>query len=75
MSGEHSLAGRRPTWVEIDLDRLVANYRAVNDHLPSGVTVMAVVKADGYGHGAVRVAGVDQHIVELVVVVNQGGLE
>lgn len=57
MSGEHALAGQRPTWVEIDLDRLVANYRAVSDHLPSGVTVMAVVKADAYGHGAARVAG------------------
>ncbi len=55
MSGERALAGQRPTWVEIDLDRLVANYRAVSDHLPSGVTVMAVVKADGYGHGAARV--------------------
>jgi alanine racemase len=56
MSVEQALAGQRPTWVEIDLDRLVGNYRAVSDHLPPGVTVMAVVKADAYGHGAPRVA-------------------
>ncbi len=56
MPAKSPLAGRRPTWVEIDLDRLVANYRGVRDHLPSGVTVMAVVKADAYGHGAARVA-------------------
>ena len=50
------LAGRRPTWVEVDLGRLVDNYRAVRDHLPPGVRVMAVLKADAYGHGAPRVA-------------------
>jgi alanine racemase len=57
VSAEQALTGSRPTWVEIDLGRLVGNYRAVTDHLPSGVTVMAVVKADAYGHGAARVAG------------------
>ncbi len=50
------LAGRRPTWVEVDLGRLVDNYRAVRDHLPPGVRVMAVLKADAYGHGAPRAA-------------------
>ena len=38
------------------MDRLVGNYRAVSHHLPPGVNVMAVVKADAYGHGAPRVA-------------------
>ena len=50
------LAGRRPTWVEIDLDRLAGNYQGVRDHLRPGVRVMAVVKANAYGHGANRVA-------------------
>ncbi len=50
------LARRRPTWVEIDLDRLADNYRSVRDHLRSGVRVMVVVKANAYGHGAARVA-------------------
>ena len=55
-TGDRAPVGNRPTWVEVDLDRLVGNYRAVRDHLPSGVRVMAVVKADAYGHGAPRVA-------------------
>ena len=50
------VAGLRPTWAEVDLDRLAGNYRSVRDHLRPGVRVMAVVKADAYGHGADRVA-------------------
>ncbi len=46
----------RPAWVEIDLDAVRANTRAVRAAAaPAGV--MAVVKADGYGHGAVPVSG------------------
>ncbi|HUD71733.1 MAG TPA: alanine racemase [Dongiaceae bacterium] len=45
----------RPTWAEIDLDRLAANLGAVRARL-SGPGVMAVVKADAYGHGALPVA-------------------
>jgi alanine racemase len=45
----------RPAWVEIDLDAVRANTRAIRAAAaPAGV--MAVVKADGYGHGAVSVA-------------------
>ncbi|HZG51836.1 MAG TPA: alanine racemase [Pyrinomonadaceae bacterium] len=43
---------RRPTWAEIDLDALAANFRAVRRSVGSEVRVMAVVKADAYGHGA-----------------------
>ncbi len=43
-------------WVEIDLDALLSNHRAVKKHLPAGTALCAVVKADAYGHGAVRVA-------------------
>ncbi|MFQ6605716.1 MAG: alanine racemase [Fidelibacterota bacterium] len=39
----------------IHLDRLVYNYRAIREHL-NQLPVMAVVKANGYGHGAVQVA-------------------
>jgi alanine racemase len=45
----------RPVWVEIDLDAVRANVRALVD-LAAPAVVMAVVKADGYGHGAVPVA-------------------
>ncbi|MFK4101381.1 alanine racemase [Streptomyces sp. NPDC019531] len=40
---------------EIDLDALRANVRALRAHAP-GAAVMAVVKSDAYGHGAVPCA-------------------
>ena len=42
------------TYVKIDLDAIGENFRAVQEK--TGVPVMAVVKADAYGHGAVQVA-------------------
>lgn len=48
--------GQRPTWAEIDLDALAANFRRVRERVAEGVKVMAVVKANAYGHGAVRCA-------------------
>jgi alanine racemase len=44
----------RRTRVEVDLAAIVANARAVRG--VTGTDVVAVVKADGYGHGAVAVA-------------------
>src|SRR5947209_16972580 len=49
---EFELAGRRPTWADIDLDALASNFRAVRERVGAGVKVMGVVKADAYGHGA-----------------------
>lgn len=46
----------RRTWAEIDLDALAANFRAVRDCTGEGAQVCCVIKADAYGHGAVRVA-------------------
>jgi alanine racemase len=48
--------GRRPTWAEIDLGALAANYHLVKDRVGPDVGVMAVVKANAYGHGAVECA-------------------
>ncbi len=45
----------RPVWAEIDLDAVRANVRTLAD-LARPAALMAVVKADGYGHGAVPVA-------------------
>ena len=42
------------THVTIDLDMISANFRAIQEK--AGVPVMAVVKADAYGHGAIQVA-------------------
>ncbi|HNW44648.1 MAG TPA: alanine racemase [Elusimicrobiales bacterium] len=39
-------------WVEINLKTLAGNARAIKKALNPGVAFMAVVKADGYGHGA-----------------------
>lgn len=44
------------TWVEIDLDALDYNFNCVKKSLPDNVKVLAVVKANAYGHGAVKVA-------------------
>jgi alanine racemase len=45
----------RPTWAEISLAKLRRNYQRVRD-LAGSRKLMAVIKADGYGHGAVPVA-------------------
>jgi alanine racemase len=42
---------------EIDLDAIRHNLRVVRERLPAGSGVIAVVKANGYGHGAQAVAG------------------
>jgi alanine racemase len=44
----------RPTWAEVSLGKLRQNFRAVQQHISSAVTVCAIVKADAYGHGAVE---------------------
>lgn len=46
----------RPTWVEVDLEAIAHNVRRVIEMVGQGVAILAVLKADGYGHGAVRVA-------------------
>lgn len=45
----------------VDLAAIRHNLRAVRGLVPAGVRVMAVVKAEGYGHGAVAVAEAAQH--------------
>jgi alanine racemase len=46
----------RPTWAEVSLGALRQNFRTVQRHIGSGVTICAVVKADAYGHGALECA-------------------
>jgi alanine racemase len=46
----------RPTWVEIDLRAFDRNVQSIVDRLEGGSKLIAVVKADGYGHGAVQLA-------------------
>jgi alanine racemase len=47
---------RRWAWAEVDLDAVARNIDALRSSLAPAVRLMAVVKADGYGHGAVEVA-------------------
>lgn len=46
----------RPTWLEVDLEATGHNTRLIRQVIGPGVALMAVLKADGYGHGAVKVA-------------------
>ena len=46
----------RPTWAEIDLEIISKNTSIFCDLLDDSVELCAVVKADGYGHGAAEVA-------------------
>ena len=48
-------AGHRPTWAEVSLDAIRENARALR-RLAEPAELMAVVKADGYGLGAVEAA-------------------
>ncbi|HKM28930.1 MAG TPA: alanine racemase [Anaerovoracaceae bacterium] len=46
----------RDTKVEIDLGVLAGNMRMIKDMVGDSVNLMAVVKANGYGHGALEIA-------------------
>lgn len=50
------LTNRQRAWVEIDLTALAHNVKALKNFLAPQTKLMAVVKADAYGHGAVIVA-------------------
>jgi alanine racemase len=45
----------RPTLVEVDLNRLAANFHAIRERV-APARVMPILKANAYGHGLLRVA-------------------
>lgn len=47
---------QRPTWAEIHLDNLLHNFRVMKEAVGRDVAIMAAVKADAYGHGAIDCA-------------------
>ncbi|HZD38119.1 MAG TPA: alanine racemase [Actinomycetes bacterium] len=55
MSRARPWPGVRPAWVEVDLDAIAGNLRQLAAEV-APAQLMAVVKADAYGHGAVPVA-------------------
>lgn len=71
-------------WLEIDLGAISNNARTITKHTGTGRSWLAVVKADGYGHGAVPVAkrvlanGADQLAVaslEEALTLRAGGIQ
>jgi alanine racemase len=50
------LAGRHRAVAEVDLEAIRHNVRRLMRDLPGGAVHCAVVKANGYGHGAVPAA-------------------
>ena len=55
--GIHTMIDQeKRTWAEISLGNIRHNYHAIRAQLPEGCRFLGVVKADAYGHGAVRVS-------------------
>lgn len=50
------------TWAEVSLKNIEHNYRTMRARLREGTRFLGIVKADGYGHGAVQVAGLLQKL-------------
>lgn len=46
----------RRSWIEIDLDQIKQNYFIYKNSLRSDAEIMAVIKADAYGHGDAHIA-------------------
>jgi alanine racemase len=46
----------RPTWAEIDLDALAHNFHAIKNQIGTDTKILAAVKANAYGHGAIECA-------------------
>lgn len=51
---------QRPAWTEIDLGKLRRNLQLIRADLPKHVRLMAVVKDEAYGHGALDAARIAQ---------------
>lgn len=46
----------RRTWAEVNLDAIEHNYKSIRSAADKNAEIMCVIKADGYGHGAVYLA-------------------
>ena len=43
-------------WAEIDLDALQFNIESIKNSIDKAAKIIAVIKTDGYGHGAIQIA-------------------
>jgi len=55
----------RRCWAEVDLNALRHNVAAIREHVGATVGIMAVVKANAYGHGVVELARELRYLVEM----------
>lgn len=46
------------TWAEIYTGNIINNYKALRNAIPEGCKFLGVVKANAYGHGALKVASI-----------------
>lgn len=46
---------QKRTWMEIDLDMVEHNYNTIRNHVPKSSDICCTIKADAYGHGALRI--------------------
>ena len=53
---ETSLEQYSRVYAKIDLKAIFHNLEAMRDNIPDGTKIMAVIKTDAYGHGAVEIA-------------------
>ncbi len=67
----------RPTLAEVKLDNIKHNIHALTEDLPKEVKIMAVIKADGYGHGSYEVAkaAIEAKASYLAVALVEEGIE
>ncbi|MCG8485115.1 MAG: alanine racemase [Clostridia bacterium] len=49
---------REIKWAEVNLDHLIHNLKQIRQHVGEEIKIAAVVKANGYGHGALEMADV-----------------
>lgn len=68
---------KRPVWVEINLDNLAHNMREIKKYIKPKTEVMAVIKADAYGHGALGVIDTlkEENITKFAVAVLSEAIE
>ncbi|MEJ6949516.1 alanine racemase [Natronospora cellulosivora (SeqCode)] len=67
----------RPVWVEVNIENIKYNLRQIKETLRQGTEIMAVVKADAYGHGLIPVsqALIEEGIDRLAVALPEEGVE
>lgn len=53
LKNKNPCASKRPAWIEIDLDAITDNISTIKSYVEPKTAVMAVVKANAYGHGLI----------------------